>query len=121
MAKKSAKEKAAGSKDDLTAISKAIRMCIESGEYILGARQSMQGARIGKGKLLVLAANAPKDLSSDVHRYCELSSIPILKFSGTSMELGSLCGKPFPVSMMLILDPGNSPILNFVKSEKKEN
>ncbi len=104
---------------DSAAFGKAIRMCMESGELILGARESMQSARNGKGKALVLSANAPADAAGDVRRFCALSNLPILEFSGTSMELGSLCGKPFPVSMLLVLDAGNSPILELAKKEKR--
>jgi ribosomal protein L30E len=31
------------------------------------------------------------------------------------MDLGTLCGKPFPVSAMVISDPGDSKILDLVK------
>ena len=103
---------------DSAALSKAIRMCMESGVIILGARESMQGARHGKGRALVLAANAPDDNASDVRRYCALASLPIIEFSGTSMDLGSVCGKPFPVSMLLVMEAGNSSILEMAKKEK---
>ena len=103
---------------DSAALSKAIRMCMESGEIILGARETMQGARNGKGKALVLAANVPHDASSDVRRYAALSNLSIIEFGGTSMDLGSVCGKPFPVSMLLVMEAGNSPILELGKKEK---
>jgi large subunit ribosomal protein L30e len=32
-----------------------------------------------------------------------------------SVDLGTLCGKPFPVSAMVILEPGDSKILELVK------
>ncbi|VVB56603.1 50S ribosomal protein L30e [uncultured archaeon] len=103
---------------DSAALAKAIRMCTESGEIVMGARESMQSVRHGKGQVLVLAANAPADNASDVRRYCALSSLPIVEFAGTSMELGSICGKPFPVSMLLVLDAGNSSIMEMAKKGK---
>ncbi len=103
---------------DSAALSKAIRMCMESGEVVLGSREVMQSARHGKGKAVVMSANVPAEASSDVRRYCSLSSLPIIEFSGTSMDLGSVCGKPFPVSMLLVMETGNSSILEMAKKEK---
>ena len=106
------------SKTDAAAMSKAIRMCVESGSVVLGERITVKKAMAGAGKLVIVAANAPAEKASDIRRYCELSNLPVVIFAGTSMELGSVCGKPFPVSMMIVSEVGNSPIMDFTKKEK---
>ena len=93
-------------------------MCVESGEVDLGERITMKKAMLGQGKLVVLASNAPAGKVTDIHRYAALSSMPVVEFIGTSMELGSICGKPFPVSMMMVNEVGNSTILDMAKKEK---
>lgn len=103
---------------DAAALAKAIRMCLESGEVRLGERETQQMARTGKGKLMVVASNAPAESLADLRRYCSLGRVPLISYSGTSMELGSVCGKPFPVSMLTVLEAGNSPILDMAKKEK---
>jgi large subunit ribosomal protein L30e len=103
---------------DAVALAKAIRMCLDSGEVRLGERETQQMARTGKGRLMVVATNAPVESVSDLRRYCSLGNVPLLFFPGTSMELGSVCGKPFPVSMLTVLEVGNSPILGMAKKEK---
>ncbi len=96
-------------------MSKAIRMCVESGSVVFGERITVKKAMSGSGKLVILAANAPAENASDIRRYCALSNLPVVTFAGTSMELGSVCGKPFPVSMMMVDEVGNSPIMDFAK------
>ena len=109
-----ARKKSAASADSMD-IGKAIRMCLDSGKTELGFAQTMDGAKLGHGKLVVIAKNMPKQEADDMQRYCAISKIPLLVYGGTSMELGSVCGKPFPVSAMLILEAGNSPIMGFVQ------
>ena len=43
------------------------------------------------------------------------ANISIMQFPGSSVELGTACGKPFPVSVMTIQDAGNSDILDVAK------
>ena len=96
-------------------LGKAIRMCLDSGKVKLGLRATTKDAMLGHGKLIVLAQNMPAPEASDIRRYCSLSRLPLVTFEGTSMELGSVCGKPFPVSALSITEVGNSPILSLVK------
>ena len=103
---------------DAAALAKAIRMCLESGVVRLGERETQQMARTGKGKLMVMATNAPAESAADLRRYCGLGNVPLLFYPGTSMELGSVCGKPFPVSMLTVMEAGNSPIMELAKKGK---
>ncbi|MBS3069505.1 50S ribosomal protein L30e [Candidatus Micrarchaeota archaeon] len=111
-----AKKKTAES-ESLT-LSKAIRMAVDSGQVEFGSRSSFKRALLGKSKLIVLSSNCPEFTKNDIQKFCKLSSIPILEFEGTSIELGSVCGKPFPVSSLCIQDAGNSTILSFAKKEQ---
>ena len=43
--------------------------------------------------------------------YANLSEIPFIVYEGTSVDLGSGCGKPFTVATLIINDPGDSTIL----------
>ncbi len=95
-------------------LGKAIRMCLDSGEVKLGLRTALKDAMLGRGKLVVIAQNMPAPEASDLSRYCALSKLPLVTFEGTSMELGSVCGKPFSVSALVVIEAGNSPILGMV-------
>jgi len=98
----------------------AIRLTVESGKVGYGSRKGVRALLTGQTKLVVLAQNAPAELSEDVEKFGKLSEIPVVPFPGTSIELGSICGKPFPVLVLAIYEEGVSPILEFGGKEKKK-
>jgi len=100
-------------------LGKSIRMSVDSGKVKFGTRDAVKAALNGSAKAVVISENCPKDIKADITRYAALSEVPVLAFSGTSIELGSVCGKPFAVSALAVNDVGNSGLLDFVK-EKKE-
>ncbi|MDI9623644.1 MAG: 50S ribosomal protein L30e [Methanothermobacter sp.] len=95
-------------------IDRGIRVAVDTGNVILGSKKSIQNLKLGKGKLVIIAENAPEDIKEDVEYYAKLSNIPIYVYNGSSVELGSVCGKPFTVTTLLIQDPGDSTILEIV-------
>jgi len=89
----------------------AIRLAVESGRVSFGARRGVSAGLLGKARLFVMASNAPMEIRDRMVQYSGVSGIPLLVFEGSSIELGSVCGKPFPISVLSIYDPGSSPIL----------
>ena len=92
-------------------IERGIRVAVDTGKVILGSNKSIQAIKLGNGELVVMAANAPKNLKEDVEVYSKLSEMPVHIFDGSSVDLGSICGKPFTVSVLVIQEPGDSNIL----------
>lgn len=99
-------------------LAKAIRLVVDTGKVELGSDKAKKIALMGGAKLLVIANNIPKSTLADLEHFAKLSNIPILEFAGPSLELGTTCGKPFPVSALTIIEEGNSKILEAI-SEKK--
>ena len=93
-------------------VDRGIRVAVDTGDVILGSEKSIQSLKLGKGKLVVVARNSPKDIIEDVEYYANLSNIPFIVYDGTSVDLGSVCGKPFSVATLIINDPGDSTILD---------
>ncbi len=94
----------------VTGLEGEIKQVLKTGKYILGYRKSIRAIKTGKAKAVVIASKIPKWMEDDVMYYAKLGEIPVIKFKGTSYELGMVCGKPFPVAVMAILDPGTSRI-----------
>ena len=93
-------------------IERGIRVAVDTGDVTLGSEKSIQSLKLGKGsRLAVVAANSPKEILEDVEYYANLSEIPFIVYEGTSVDLGSVCGKPFTVATLIINDPGDSTIL----------
>ncbi|MDL2270187.1 50S ribosomal protein L30e [Methanobrevibacter sp. OttesenSCG-928-I08] len=92
-------------------VERGIRVAVDTGDVTLGSEKSIQSLKLGKGKLVVVAQNSPKEIIEDVEYYSNLSEIPFYTYEGTSVDLGSVCGKPFTVATLVINDPGDSTIL----------
>ncbi|MCD6279960.1 50S ribosomal protein L30e [Candidatus Micrarchaeota archaeon] len=95
-------------------IIKAIRLAVDSGKVIVGMRECKRSIINGKGKIVILSKNCPRDAAKDIEYYSNIANIPFLRYDGTSLDLGQVCGYPYPVSVMVVIDEGDSDILNVV-------
>ncbi|MBI2079227.1 50S ribosomal protein L30e [Candidatus Micrarchaeota archaeon] len=98
-------------------VSQALRLAVESGKVEFGSKKSVKNSLIGKTKLFVISANTPKASKDIVTRNAELSNTPILNFEGSSLELGSICGKPYPVAILSVYEVGSSNIMDLTKKK----
>ena len=83
---------------------RALKIAVDTGKVRFGTRQVRLTANAGKARLVVVSSNCPDALSG--------LGAKVLAFPGTNAELGAACGKPFSVSALAILDPGDSNILS---------
>ena len=91
--------------DEKIDISRALKTAITSGKVEFGVDQTLKAVKGGKAQMVVLARNCPcKDLTGDL-------DVKVHVYDGNNMELGALCGKPFSVSALVIIDKGTSNIL----------
>jgi len=95
-------------------VDRGIRVAVDTGDVTLGSEKSIQSLKLGKGQLVIVADNSPKEILEDVEYYSKLSQIPVYIYNGTSVELGSVCGKPFTVATLVINDPGDSTVLEII-------
>ena len=91
-------------------INTAIKRMIATGEVEFGSKKALQYMRDGKAKLVITSKNCPKELKEDVEHYAKVSETPAITYPGSSMELGEICGKPFLVSNIAVLNPGDVKI-----------
>ena len=96
----------------------AIRLAVESGKVEFGSRRGAIAGAEGKAKLIIIAKNTPKKNMDSINEQLKKSKTPVMEFGGSTMELGSVCGKPFPVSVLSIYDAGNSNILELAKKKQ---
>ncbi|BAD85269.1 MULTISPECIES: 50S ribosomal protein L30e [Thermococcus] len=88
-----------------------LRKVQDTGKIVMGAKKSIHLAKVGGAKLIIVARNARPDIKEDIYYYAKLSGIPVYEFEGTSVELGTLLGRPHTVSALAVIDPGESKIL----------
>ncbi len=106
-------------KSKVSPIEKEIRLLIETGKVLIGSRQGIRELLIGNPKAVIYASNIPKELILDIEYYADEGDIIKLRFPGTSLELGKLCGKPFPVSLITVYDEGESDLSKLKKLTSK--
>jgi len=88
-----------------------LRRLLKTGKVVVGAKRSLDAIRLGKARGVVLATKLPKYIEDDVLYYAKLSGIKVIRFPGSSYELGTAVGKPFPITTIAIIDPGDSNLL----------
>jgi large subunit ribosomal protein L30e len=92
-------------------IANDIRLAVDSGKAALGINSVIDSIKNDTAKLLVVASKNKGDNVQDIEHMAKISNIKVVMFEGTSMELGAVCGKPFSVSAVSIIEQGNSKIL----------
>jgi len=92
-------------------INKAIRMAIDTGDIAFGSKAALHFSRAAGAKLILVAANCPLRTRKSIEHYASLSGVRVAKFPGTSLELGSVCGRPYPISALTVIEAGDSEIL----------
>lgn len=106
----------ASREDGVIDINKAIATTVKTGKVLFGANNAVKSAKLGRAKLIIVAANCPQNVREDIEYYCKISEIPMVIYNGTSIDLGSACGKPFMVSALTIREPGDSDILKLTEA-----
>ncbi|MBP5203820.1 MAG: 50S ribosomal protein L30e [Candidatus Methanomethylophilaceae archaeon] len=91
--------------DEKIDISRALKSAITTGKVEFGVGQTQKAVKDGRAQMVILARNCPsKELKGDL-------GVKVHVYEGNNMELGALCGKPFSVSALVIIDKGSSNIL----------
>ena len=77
---------------------------------ILRKRKTIYGYRSVKKKMLkgeidliIIAKNCPPRIKRDLLNLCDVFKISSEEFDGTTMELGTACGRPHSISVLGVL------------------
>lgn len=96
---------------DITDLSKALQSAVKTGNVVIGSNLTVKAVASGKAQLAVIASNCPKDTRD------KIAGVPVMDFPGLGFDLGTACGKPYPIAALAIVEAGESDILRAV-SEK---
>ena len=92
-------------------IHKSLRRVVRTGEVHYGVRQAKRAIRQRTAQLIVVPENTPKETVEELRK---IGKVPIVNFAGSNMDLGMVCGKPFSVSALTVIEPGDSDIMDSV-------
>ncbi len=93
-------------------VPKEIRRAVDTGVVAFGFRSAEKNILKGKGEIVIISRNCPQRLSERIRHVSQIAGIPFFEFEGSALELGSICGKPFLVSTLLVLEKGKSKVLD---------
>ena len=90
----------------------SLRRAIKSGSVIIGQKETKDCISEGKAQMIVVADNCPEEFvlylnEQDVFKYT---------YKGSSKALGLSCGRPHFVSVLAIVDAGESDILTLKRA-----
>ena len=87
-------------------LNRALRAASKTGKLLFGAEQAKKAIETKEAKLIILASNSPNP------ELKEQGSVQYMEFPGTNIELGAACGKPFSISVVTVIDAGDSQLLS---------
>jgi large subunit ribosomal protein L30e len=97
--------------DFISDINNDIRLAVDTGKVVIGNKSVMRAINESSVQAVIISSKGKKEIIEDIIHMCSVAQIKLLKFSGNSLELGTVCGKPFSVNALAVLSPGNSNIL----------
>ena len=96
-----------------------LKTLLRTGNVVFGTRRTLKMVKNGKVKMVIIATTLRQDLKDDIKTYAKLSNIPVYEYGGSGYELGKLCGKPYMVSTIGVIDPGESKLVEQLKEGTK--
>lgn len=94
----------------------ALTTAIKTGKVLLGTNRTEKVLLTGNPKLVILS-NECKEREK-IKYFCKLANVECKILDIPTLSLGALCGKPFPVSALAIINPGDSNILDIKNWEQ---
>jgi large subunit ribosomal protein L30e len=88
-----------------------IRRAVDTGKVVFGQKQCQKELLKGNGEIIVFSNNIPSIEKEKLEYLAKLKNKKIFEFSKNGLNLGSICGKPFVISTLLVLDKGKSKVL----------
>jgi large subunit ribosomal protein L30e len=93
-------------------------MAVKTGKLGFGSKDAITSTGFARAKMIILARNIREAEREEIQHNAEQSQIPIYVFPGSSLDLGAVCEKPFPVSAIVVREPGDSEVLKLVAEKK---
>jgi large subunit ribosomal protein L30e len=91
-----------------------IRVTYKTGKVVYGKNNVLKYLRKDAFKMIIIANNCPAELVNQLNHYISLmkDKIYIHRYKGSSWELGLTCAKPYMISVIGIINEGDSDILS---------
>lgn len=92
-------------------VEKEIRTAVDTGEVIIGERETLKAVKAKGVKIVICASNCKENVKDELKKHVAIVGAPLYEFGGSSVELGAVCGRPYLISMLGIVEAGDSDVL----------
>ncbi|MBI5002565.1 50S ribosomal protein L30e [Candidatus Woesearchaeota archaeon] len=79
-----------------------LKKLLKSDKIILGTDRTLKLLKLGTTDRVFLSSNCPEEVKKDIEYYAKLSNVPLIYLKQPNDELGILCKKPYPVSVLSV-------------------
>ncbi|MCL4379404.1 MAG: 50S ribosomal protein L30e [Candidatus Marsarchaeota archaeon] len=88
-----------------------IRLAVDSGKAAIGFNTVIDSIKDNTAKLVIVTSKNKESNLEDILHLAGVAGVKVVKFEGNPVELGSVCGKPYSISVLSVIDAGHSNIL----------
>jgi len=88
-------------------MARALKTAATTGDVRFGLAETKKSVKKGEARMVVISNNCPEKSLLP-----EGSNLKLIVYQGSNVELGNACGKPFPISALAVVSPGESNILS---------
>jgi large subunit ribosomal protein L30e len=78
---------------------------------VFGTKVAKKKLLAGEGEMLIISNNIPLSEKETLKHLTNMEGKKFYEYPETGLVLGSVCGKPFTISTILVLDAGKSKVL----------
>ncbi len=79
---------------------------LKSDEIVIGADRTIKKIKTGKIRKVFVTSNCNKETVKAIEHYSKISGVELAKLDALNKELGTICKKPFAISVIGILKAG---------------
>jgi len=83
-----------------------IKKLLKTKKLVIGTEKTIKNIKLGKVNMVFLAANCPSRVEEDIDYYKKIGKFKVVKLKYPNDELGTVCKKPFFISVLSVLKGG---------------
>lgn len=83
-------------------LEKTIKENLKENKVIIGFKSVIKILKKGSPQMIVLANNIPEENKKMIIHNAQISNVEIKEYQNDNVNLGLVCGKPFPISVLAI-------------------
>ncbi len=79
-----------------------LKKLLKTKRMIIGTDKTIKILRFGNAQKVFISSNCPAHVQKDITYYATLADVHVVQLKYPNDELGTLCKKPYPVSVLSV-------------------